>query len=84
MKRINGGYGAPSQDELAHCKRCGAEIAWLTSKRTGKRYPANVTRSMNHYGAARVAAWNLHRCPAGPSDATLQGEEARAAGWSAK
>lgn len=46
------------------CKFCGAEIAWVKSKRTGKNYPANVYRTPSESATKlynlRVAPWDAH------------------------
>src|SRR4051794_6570973 len=49
---------------VRECKYCGADIAWIKSKRTGKHYPANVYRlpSESAYRShnVRVAPWDVH------------------------
>lgn len=49
---------------VVECKFCGAEIAWCTSKRTGKRYPAQVVRTPSESATRlynlRVAPWQPH------------------------
>lgn len=53
---------------VSECKFCGRDIVWLTSKRTGKRYPADVVRTQSEsaYRSSnlRVAPWmGAHKCP---------------------
>lgn len=49
---------------VVECKFCGAEIAWVKSKRTGKSYPAQVVRthteSLTRMYNLRVAPWEPH------------------------
>lgn len=49
---------------VVECKFCGAEIAWVESKRTGKRYPAIVVRTPSESATRmynlRVAPWQPH------------------------
>lgn len=56
---------------VRECKLCGAEIAWLRSKRTGRSYPADALRIPNesltrmYMDNLRVAPWRgAHKCKA--------------------
>jgi len=40
----------------SRCKKCGAEIVWLTSRKTGKKYP------VNHRGLIDVMKNDFHKC----------------------
>lgn len=50
--------------KVVECKHCGAEIAWVKSKRTGKSYPAQVVRTPSESATRlynlRVAPWEPH------------------------
>lgn len=63
-----GGWYTIGRSACATCRECGADISWVTSKRTGKRYPASV-RGVDSENALRAASlvWVMpnvpHRCP---------------------
>lgn len=45
---------------VSTCKRCGNEVVWVTSKRTGKRYLVNV--SIGYRDQRFYMGHNIHRC----------------------
>lgn len=47
--------------QVYSCNECGGEVVWATSRRTGKKYLANVSRG--HNDQRFYIAANLHREP---------------------
>jgi hypothetical protein len=45
---------------IKRCKRCGNEIVWATSKRTGRAYPVDV--SHGEMGQRFYIGSNIHKC----------------------
>ena len=58
------GQGAVAQNggslPLYRCNTCLAEVVWATSKRTGRKYLANVSRG--HLDQRYYIGANVHRC----------------------
>ncbi len=55
--------GAVSQDgilAISECKRCGEQIVWATSSRTGKHYPVTVSRG--YLGQRFYVNSDIHKC----------------------
>ena len=42
------------------CKTCAEDIVWVTSQRTGKSYPVNISRG--YHGQRFYMGHNVHRC----------------------
>jgi hypothetical protein len=63
----SGGWYTIGRSDCTPCRHCGAPVFWVTSKRTGKRYPASV-RPVNGENALRAqeVVWVMpntpHRC----------------------
>lgn len=48
-----------AEQDIGICKWCRATIAWITSKRTGKRYPCDFNEFAEHRQASPTA---FHNC----------------------
>lgn len=46
---------------MRECNRCGEEIVWIKSDKTGRYFPAQVIRTGDHQ-ARKYVPWQPHRC----------------------
>lgn len=65
MGRLPGAAQYIDRATLTTCNRCNAsDLAWATSKRTGKRYLCKTARSQSEraWGTPIAQPWMPHRC----------------------
>jgi DNA-directed RNA polymerase subunit RPC12/RpoP len=58
-------YALPKNEQKTHlyvCNRCGAEVAWATSKKTGTRYVCD-TKSYRYKIGRRGSGFNVYYYP---------------------
>jgi len=54
------------EKDLAKCRECGKDIAWLTSRRTGKKYRVNAVRDNKGPNQGVMVATNIFHDCGGP------------------
>ncbi len=54
------------QDSLAKCRECGKDIAWLTSRNTGKKYRVSATLANKGPNQGVLVATNIFHDCGGP------------------
>lgn len=74
--------GAVSQEgklPVSYCRRCGTEVVWVESRKTGKKYPANV-HHFHDSDALYYRKDHVHQCTLEQQERYLvrQAEEAAA------
>lgn len=67
-----GGWFSIGEGSVVHCRTCGGPVYWRESKRTGRRYPAQLQRVNSDWPSYWVTH-APHSCPPpAPSDHTRQ------------